>query len=294
MTTILLVDDSEVDRRLAAGLLRAKSDCHIEFAADGEQALEQLQRIKADLVLTDMQMPNMDGLQLVELIRSEYIGLPVILMTAHGSEALALRALNAGAASYVPKSQLSVKLLETVEDVLAISRAERNYDRLISYLGRTEFEFTIANDPAAIDPLIDLVHQLAAGMRFCDDTDGQRMSVALKEALLNALYRGNLELPAEQTTGEYSARPSEAVAARLVQPPYRDRCVHVRIQLSPREAVFVVRDEGPGFDVEATITAAAETLDVENRRGLMLMQAFMDEIRFNDRGNEVRMVKKCS
>ena len=59
-------------------------------------------------------------------------GVPVVLMTAFGSEALAVEALDQGAASYVPKSQLPDKLLNTVEKVVALARADRNYECFVS------------------------------------------------------------------------------------------------------------------------------------------------------------------
>ena len=195
MTRILVVDDSEVDRRLAAGLLqRGQADYEIDLAGNGREAITRLRESPPDLVVTDMQMPERDGLELVRAIRLHYPQVPVILMTAHGSDDLAILALEEGAASYVPKSQLSDRLVETVEEVLAIARADRTYERLISCLHRTELDFTLDNDPALIDPLVDLVQQMAAGMRLCDANDRFRIGVALKAALLNALYRGNLEI----------------------------------------------------------------------------------------------------
>ena len=62
---------------------------------------------KPDIVVSDLQMPEMDGLELVETIRREHPGLPVILMTAHGSEETAIQALRKGATNYVAKRNLA-------------------------------------------------------------------------------------------------------------------------------------------------------------------------------------------
>ena len=69
MPTILIVDDSEVDRRLAAGLLEREGDYRVQFAKDGREALNLMRNALPDLVLTDMQMPERDGLGLVKAIR---------------------------------------------------------------------------------------------------------------------------------------------------------------------------------------------------------------------------------
>src|SRR5260370_13973558 len=101
MATILVVDDSAVDRSRVEKLL-VKEGYQVQSAPGGREALEILKREPPDLVLTDMQMPEIDGLQLVQEIRSKYPAIPVILMTAHGSEEIAVEALQKGAASYVP------------------------------------------------------------------------------------------------------------------------------------------------------------------------------------------------
>ena len=104
MTIVLVVDDSAVDRRLAGGLLEKESGLTVIYASDGTEALVKLDTENPDLVVTDLQMPKMNGLELVGAIRHQYPLVPVILMTAHGSEEIAIAALEQGAASYVPKS----------------------------------------------------------------------------------------------------------------------------------------------------------------------------------------------
>ena len=81
-------------------------DFEVEFATDGREALEVVGRIDVDLVVTDLRMPEIDGLELVKRLREEHPLVPVILMTARGSEQIAVKALAAGAASYVPKDQI--------------------------------------------------------------------------------------------------------------------------------------------------------------------------------------------
>ena len=77
------------------------------YVHDGREALAAIQRDPPDLVLTDLQMPEMNGLELVVAIRTTYPAIPVILMTAHGSEEIAMEALQKGAASFVPKKNLA-------------------------------------------------------------------------------------------------------------------------------------------------------------------------------------------
>src|SRR5262245_20006909 len=95
-TTVLVVDDSPVDLRLAGGILEKSSEFRAMYAGNGTEALTAMERQLPGMVLTDLQMPEMDGLELVEAIRTRYPLVPVILMTAHGSEAIAIKALQRG------------------------------------------------------------------------------------------------------------------------------------------------------------------------------------------------------
>ena len=108
-------------------------------------------------------------------MRIHFAGVPVILITAQGSEELAVQALEHGAASYVPKVILSETLINTIDDVLAVARAKRSYERLVGSIRRTEFDFTLENDPALFDPFIELFQQIVHGMGLCDDTDRFRV-----------------------------------------------------------------------------------------------------------------------
>lgn len=297
MPKVLVVDDSKVDRRLVCEFLRNQSEWVVEDAANGVEALARMKDSVPDLILTDLNMPIMDGLELVTAMREHHPGVPVILITAYGSETLASEALKRGASSYVPKSQLADRLLGTMEEVLALARADRTYERLIGCLVRTEFTFLLESDTALIDPLVDLIQQMVAGMEVADFTGRLRIGVALKEALLNALFHGSLEISADEMRQVQDRLLNEQEASlveqRRSQPPYRDRKIFVDVRITEEEARFVIRDEGPGFDAtEVPDPSAPGALEAEQGRGLSLMRTFMDEVVFNGAGNEVTMVKR--
>ncbi|MGQ9576907.1 MAG: response regulator [Thermoguttaceae bacterium] len=297
MTTVLVVDDSAVDRRLVGGLLEKRFPWRIEYAANGVEALAWMKKFVPDLVITDLTMPVMDGLELVRALRVHHPEVPVILTTAYGSEQLAVDALAQGAASYVPKSNLAARLADTVEGVLSLARASQSRERLMQCLVRTEFSFALENDPALVDPLVEMVQQMLAGMRFTDFAGRLQIGVALKEALLNALFHGNLQITQEEIDAVADRLLEEGepslVERRRAEPPYCDRKIAVEVQITAEQARFVVRDQGPGFDLSAfpppTPQGAAE---LERGRGLWLMRTFMDDVLFNQAGNEVTLLKR--
>ena len=128
MTRVLVVDDAKLDRLLAEALLNEAGSFDVESVDSAAEALRAVDRSKPDVVVTDLVMPEMDGIELVTELRDRVPGLPVILMTSRGSEEIAVRALDAGAASYVPKRVLEDHLVKTVCDVVALSR-EKLADR---------------------------------------------------------------------------------------------------------------------------------------------------------------------
>ncbi|MBM4088763.1 MAG: response regulator [Planctomycetes bacterium] len=293
MATVLVVDDLAVDRNLAGALLEKSSELTVEFAVNGLDALAHLERHQPDIVLTDLIMPEMDGLRLVEEIAERHPLIPVILMTGRGSEEIAVRALKTGAASYVPKSLFSTLLLETVQNVLEASRIERCEMRLMDCLTHSEMAFLLGNDSSLIPPLINYLHRTVRAVGLCDKTNGIRVSVALEEAVSNAMFHGNLEVTSELRASDSNAY-QRLLEDRRQRAPYRDRVIHVNARFTRQEARFVIRDQGPGFDPDNLPDPTdPENLEKASGRGLLLMRTFMDAVEFNRTGNEVTMVKKA-
>ena len=289
MPTLLVVDDSDVDRTLVGGILQSGiQGGEVEFAEDGVQAIEKMAAAEPDLVITDMQMPNRDGLQLVSAIRVQHPSVPVILITAHGSEDLAVEALHQGAASYVPKAQLNDRLVDTAQDVLSLSQSDQSYERLMGCLGGSEFHFELENDPNLVGPLVDLLQQIVTGMSLCDPTGGFRLGIAVREAVMNAIYHGNLELTPEQYANK---EERERIATeRLSDDSFAAKKIHVDALLNEESAVFIVRDAGTGFPaVEALAAANVDSNGSTTGRGLVLMQSFCDSVTYNETGNEVTL-----
>ena len=99
MANILVVDDAAADRELAGHVLEAQDGWNVAFARNGEEALAHLGSHAVDIVLTDLLMPKLDGLGLVECVQEQHPLVRVIVMTAKGSEEIAVKALETGAAS---------------------------------------------------------------------------------------------------------------------------------------------------------------------------------------------------
>lgn len=291
MPTVLVVDDSQVDRLIAGRLLEKQGTWGVDYAPDGKAALRQLEMAVPDLVLTDLQMPEMNGLDLVTSLKTDFPLIPVILMTAQGSEDVAAEAMRRGAASYVPKRKLAEDLVDTVERVMLAAREDRSHLRLMHHLSGGELQFDLGNDLSLVRQLTSFLQPLLRCLPLADETERLRVAIAVEEALKNAYYHGNLEVG---TAVEPSDKSIDEVAQeRLSAPPYNNRRIQVRANISPTEAVFVIRDDGPGFDANRILDPAlGESYRTGAGRGLDLMRTIMDEVRFNEKGNEVTLVKR--
>lgn len=293
MATILVVDDSPFDRELVGRILAEDPGLTVEMAEDGRAGLERLKQGGVDLVLTDLVMPEITGLQLVTTIRIDYPEIPVILMTSQGTDVVAVDALEQGAAGYVPKRVLNDWLIDTVREALSLAESGQAYQELAASFNSVQFDLSLENDTALFDPLVDYVQQMAVGINVVDPNGGYRLGVAFREALNNALFRGNLELSREQMSEEserlITGQPS-LVDQRRKESPYCDRRVHVDVKITRYQAEVTVRDEGPGFDVAAVLpTDKSTSIEDTPGRGLVLMRSFVDEMSFNDAGNEVTL-----
>jgi DNA-binding NarL/FixJ family response regulator len=117
---ILVADDHELVRRGIRGLLRARHDWKVVGeAANGREAVEKAKKLKPDVAILDISMPDLDGLQTTRQIREAAPRASVVILTMHESDQMVRRVLEAGALGYVLKSDLATRLVRAVIDVSA-------------------------------------------------------------------------------------------------------------------------------------------------------------------------------
>ncbi|KAA5543145.1 response regulator [Roseiconus nitratireducens] len=288
MSMVLVVDDSAVDRQIAVGCVR-DAGLDSSAVASGQEAMEYLANNVVDVVLTDLQMPEMDGLELVQQIRQTHSVIPVVLMTGYGSETIAAQALRSGAASYLPKRDLKSELGQTLRNILELAESRKDRLRVYQLMTETESSFCFGFESAERQALINHLQDSLQTMNLADENELVRIGTALTEALTNAVEHGNLELDSElkeSMDGSFEALLNE----RVTQSPYQDRRVHVRFKMNACEAVITIRDEGPGFDPsQLPDPTDPENLLKASGRGMIMIRTFMDEVSFNDHGNEITM-----
>jgi CheY-like chemotaxis protein len=287
----LVVDDSPT-QALEMRLRLVRAGFEVDMVHSGADALTLLQNNPPDIILTDLVMPGMDGLQLTQKVRSSHPGIPVVLLTAHGSEEVAAEALKQGASGYVPKKHMDRDLPRTLENVLAIARSNRVRDQLLQCMLQSESRFVLENDPTLVPPLVARLQENLGRMRICDENARLRVAMALREALLNAIEHGNLECSSE-LRARHDDSYHKLTEERRRQAPYCHRRVHVTVRETKDDARYTIMDEGPGFDPSKLPDPTdPANLEKPSGRGLLLIRSFMDEVGFNSTGNQITMVKR--
>jgi DNA-binding NarL/FixJ family response regulator len=121
---ILIADDNEMVRRGVKGLLSCDTGLEVcGEAADGVEALLRARELRPDLVLLDLSMPGLGGLEITGQLRQEVPKTKILIMSQHDPVQFAPCALKAGAHAYLDKSRLGIDLLSTIESVAGNSAA---------------------------------------------------------------------------------------------------------------------------------------------------------------------------
>lgn len=143
MEEILIIDDSEQIAALLANYVLPELGFRSVVAHTGRQGLQRLRAKLPDLILLDLQLPDISGLDLLRLIAQEGYDVPVILMTAHGSENIAVEAFRLGARNYLIKPFSDSEARGVIDQALRERRLRRDKERLTASLQQKVAELTV-------------------------------------------------------------------------------------------------------------------------------------------------------
>lgn len=290
--SILIVEDSPTQLAQMQMLLENEG-FEVFTAVDGQEGAAVFEEKRPRVVVTDLQMPKMNGLELTAAIRKLAPTVPVILTTGTGSEQIAAEALLKGATSYVPKSAMHSALVQTIHQVLVVSDATAHAEKPCDCLSQLQLELHLPNKESLVPGVIARLEESLQELKLFNEMEWTQIAMALDESILNAMIHGNLEVASKLRDVEDGEAYREEIEKRQQEMPFQERRVVVSLTATRNQAVFTVRDEGGGFDV-TSVPDPTDPANLENMsgRGLLLINAFMDEVKHNDRGNEITMLKR--
>lgn len=119
MARVLVADDAAVARRILRTILTEAGHEVVSEAATGAEAIDAYRQLRPDLVMMDVTMPQVDGIEAARQIISEFPTARVVIVTSIQSEAMVRRSVEAGVAAYVLKPFTAARIAELTDDVLA-------------------------------------------------------------------------------------------------------------------------------------------------------------------------------
>jgi DNA-binding response OmpR family regulator len=291
---VLLIDDDAAVLAMVSEMLTSFG-MHIHAYADGRRALQALEDPESpafDLVISDINMEGMDGFDVIHRVKAVHTKLPVVLMTATASLDYAIRAMRMGAANLFQKPLSIRELVNNVFHLVELHRELRLAESSLKGLVREARDFAYTSSsldiPSTVLHLTDrLVH-----LGFAKSTNVDVITMAYHEALVNALEHGNLELDSSLKGDLFSEQDAYTaiLEQRLQDPAYASRPVHVAAEMTPERYEVVITDGGNGFDISSYARVNDDSITRQCGRGLALIHMVMDEVSFNEKGNQIRMV----
>lgn len=159
MTRILIIEDEEPIRRVLVKILSEENDQFKIFeATDGKDGIKMLENNDFDLVLCDIKMPKMDGLEVLEKAQKSDILVPFIMLTGHGNVETAVHAMKNGAYDFIPKPPDLNRLLISVRNAIASKHLIKENVRLKKKIAR---KYDIIGSSLEIKKVIELVDKVA-------------------------------------------------------------------------------------------------------------------------------------
>ncbi|MCS6870403.1 MAG: response regulator [Anaerolineae bacterium] len=220
---ILVVDDGRENREFIIKYILQPNEYRALEARDGIECLEIVRRDPPDLILLDLQMPRLDGMGVLEALQRERLDIPVILMTFHGSEDIAVEVFRMGVRDYLKKPYTAEEMLNAIERSLAEVRLRREKEALTARLMNANRELhlrvkelnTLYSIGKSVAALLDLQQLLIRIVEAAISlTNAEQARLLLVEN--NALVLRTAKLRGEQNAQSIAEVVQDRVAERAV------------------------------------------------------------------------------
>lgn len=290
--SILVVDDEEVIRYTLQKKL-SRMGYNVISMEKAEDALYLLKNEEpVDLIITDIKLRKMDGIELLRRINAFDEHIPVLIITGHGNVEDAIKALRYGASDFIRKPFDINDIASSVRNILRRRREKQVVQGFAQFVEHTETLLKIPVDSSLINPVSYFLTKDLVSVNLCNNTTAENITLSLQETLTNAMYHGNLEVSSEVRETEGLKGYNELIEQREEDPFYKNRHVIIKYHLNKEFVEYIVEDEGPGFDYKSLPDPRDPDNFFKNSgRGLLIIRIHMDEVEWNEKGNIIRLRK---
>jgi CheY-like chemotaxis protein len=289
----LVVDDVPEIREILGTRARHRG-FDVAEASDGAMGVQLARERHPDLILLDLQLPKMNGLEALAEIREHDPHVAVVIVAAAPDPAVLRRALDLGAVNFVCKPFDPAEIdfvLDRVFRAVVQDHDLRPVQDIVS--GRTT-TLSFLGQPSALARIVAWLGRELTWVYPGYDLPLPEIKLALYETLANAVEHGNLGITYDLKTQamEQPGGMEELIRRRLADPVLGSRKVHVKVEYLGDRVVYRVRDEGDGFNPKALYEKPLADTTALHGRGIALVRHYMDEVTWNPRGTEICMVHK--
>jgi YesN/AraC family two-component response regulator len=291
---ILLVDDDPGILKIFKDFFELKNHT-VTTANNGKSALDLVLAANSfDVVFSDIKMPEMDGLNLLEKMRNNDIHIPVILISGQGDLASSIKALKLGALDFILKPVHLKTLDEALQKIDTALAAERETVIAQKLVKDQQLTLQCNSQLRHIRQIISYFVKQTKDICINYDLDATKLAICLQECLTNAIIHGNLNLDSTLKEADWSAF-DDLIKQRENDSNYCDKTVSVLFQQTPSLMRFTVSDQGLGFNPDnlPDPTDPNSWLKLSGR-GILFIRSYMDEVHWNDAGNQIVMSKYLS
>lgn len=284
---VLIVEDQLAIRTMLMNFF-SKRGYGVFQAENGFQAQKLYQTLSPQVIISDIKMPGMSGIELLQTIRSQDPEVIFILITGFGTEEMILEALRKGASNFFRKPLQIQDLFDWIENRRQETGLELPDEQEALCLEETQKTFRIKARHFKLQPLL---RQLCANLPTSFGREDQRkIRLGLEEALTNAFEHGALRLTGDEKAQALEAgKLDELMRQRL--DTYGDDVLEIQWNLKPTSLEIYIRDPGPGFDWPSHLGEDSDGY-LANGRGLLLMRAFFDRLIYSESGNAVTLIRQ--
>jgi CheY-like chemotaxis protein len=291
----LIAEDSATTRKILQRLAEERG-FHVIEARDGQEAVDAAQAHRPDLIFLDIHMPNMNGLEALEEIRDRDPNVPVVIVSSSADPETSEEALALGAVNLIRKPFNREEIQFVLDRIYRMIEEEADIRDVLDLLDRRETRLSFGSETGLLSKIVAYLGRELQNGYPGFEIPVTEIKLALYEALANAFEHGNLEITFEEKT-RVLMEPGgieNLFKERLANPDIATRRIFVAVDYEPGRAKYRIRDEGRGFDPAKQVKKPLADTTALHGRGITLIRHYMDEVSWNETGNEIRLAKYLS
>ncbi|MBF0290474.1 MAG: response regulator [SAR324 cluster bacterium] len=287
---VLLVDDENDFLKVLIRLLNS-SGHKVETAENGIMAWEKFSQSpeRIDAIVTDINMPGLSGLELLEKIRKDNHEVSVIFMTGERELKYAIQALQFDAFDFLIKPFEAKQLIQVLKKLESIRiPADTLQETLQVY--EEKMQITIPSKTKLVASVTAHLHTHFKSILEIYKINHYKYALCLQEALLNGIIHGNLGISSDIKETSWQQFNTLVKEKETVQ-EFADKKISISFSLNQKALECIIEDEGGGFDHNKLPNPNDPNSLLCSGRGILIIQQFMDDVTWNQAGNAIKMVK---